>query len=452
MMDMGHIDDVLIEFLYGELAEMQAREVEAHLATCERCAGEVARMREVRQAMTRLPQLAPREGVTANILRRAQELAPERRRSLFGAWLLRPSLAGAFLFILVLGIGLYVVRTGSDDEAPRDSLPISRFSADPGTATPAATPAAPALAPMSPAAAPAAGSRMAEKPVFEREDRAPPPLPQAKPRIVARVARPAEESLFPDKTKTQTVDQDPAGKGLARAKKKAPKGEARSLQEAFGGGVRADAETQKAAPRPNDDLRDLRIVAKASRPATMAAEPPAPGAAQPAAPPAQAYLPAMRAQAQAESQALAQEQVQSTRKESVARGAAPVDETSAMVVDSRTLLAQARRDMEEGRNAEAAQKLKNAATAGGREAAQALMALAELQLREGQVGQAIETLERLLRTNPGYATARAYELLAAAYDRRGDSERAQLTRAVARKRFAPAQGQAPAKATSKPAF
>jgi Flp pilus assembly protein TadD len=186
----------------------------------------------------------------------------------------------------------------------------------------------------------------------------------------------------------------------------------------------------------------------------VAADPPVPAASQPVAPPAQAYLPAIPPHAQVESPALALEQARGEGRETGAQAASPVDGLAASpgaVTDARTLLAQARLDMAQGRNARAAQKLMSAATAGGREGAQALMALAELQLREGQLRQAIETLKRLLRTTPGYATARAYELLASAYDRRGDSERARKTRAEARRRFAQPPGEAPAKATPKPA-
>src|SRR5438034_627401 len=155
MTQQGHIDDVLLDFLYGELPERQARDVEQHLASCARCADEVSRARGVRAAFGRLPQLEPSAQTTATILRRARELAPQPRRWSFVALLLRPSIAGAFAFVLVIGIGLYLARHANDGSPTAEQPSVDRFARvepPPAAAAPAAapetqTPPPPALAP-----------------------------------------------------------------------------------------------------------------------------------------------------------------------------------------------------------------------------------------------------------------------------------------------------------------
>jgi tetratricopeptide (TPR) repeat protein len=430
MIQHGHIDEVLLDFLYGELGEGETREVERHLAACERCAGEVAKFREVRAAMARVPQAEVRPEISEVLRRRARELAPQPQRFSLLSFLMRPSVAGVFLFVLVLGVGLYFVRSG-EDAGPREEVPsVERFAASPAApaADPApraaAAPAVPAATPASPAPAPAAGAAVA------RAEDAPPPAapPRARtrkarePRIVAKVARPTPESLFPKKE---------VGAEALAAAPKAPEARARE-KDAVGGvggkameaeglalgytrgaskGATVGAPPPKQAPAPAEDRPQ--IVARASRPAVVAEEPKLREEAREA--PAQAMSPGAPSAPQ-------------------------------QVVPARQLLDEASRDARDGRFDQALQKLSNAATAGGREAAQALLAIAEIQFRQGEFARAAATLERLLRTNPGYATPRAYELLAMSYERRGDTRRAGELRSEARRRFQP-----PATSTGAPA-
>ena len=116
MTNQNHIEDRIIDYVYGELDANNTRELERHVAGCAHCADEVAKLQGVRRAVMALPQLAPRAHVTAAILHRGRELAPVavRKPSLL-SWFLRPAFAGAFLFVATLGVGLYVTRSGSHD-------------------------------------------------------------------------------------------------------------------------------------------------------------------------------------------------------------------------------------------------------------------------------------------------------------------------------------------------
>jgi predicted negative regulator of RcsB-dependent stress response len=345
---------------------------------------------------------------------------------------MRPSVAGVFLFVLVLGVGLYFVRSGEDAGWREEVPPVERFAASPPApaAQPApaaaAAPAVPEAAPPSPAPAPAAGAAVA------RANDAPPPAapPRAgarkarEPRIVARVARPTPETLFPGKVAagTETLAAAPVAPApIAREKDavgsaggKAMEAETLALGYTRGAskGATVGAPPPKQSVAPAEDRSQ--IVARASRPPVVAEEPKLQEEAREAPAQALGVLGALRAPQPA--------------------------------VPARQLLDEASRDARDGRFDQALQKLSNAATAGGREAAQALLAIAEIQFRQGEFAKAAETLERLLRTNPGYATPRAYELLAMSHERRGDTRRAGELRSEARRRFQP-----PASSTGAPA-
>ncbi|HSM93917.1 MAG TPA: zf-HC2 domain-containing protein, partial [Anaeromyxobacteraceae bacterium] len=79
----------LLELAYGDLPPREARAVEAHAAACDACRAELARMRETRALMARLPVEPPPEGGMAVVMaaaRQAAEASP-RRRTILPAWL-----------------------------------------------------------------------------------------------------------------------------------------------------------------------------------------------------------------------------------------------------------------------------------------------------------------------------------------------------------------------------
>ena len=64
-MECTQIDDLLMDYLYQELAPEQVAEFRAHLDSCERCAHEVQSFQGVREAVRELPVLEPPKALTA---------------------------------------------------------------------------------------------------------------------------------------------------------------------------------------------------------------------------------------------------------------------------------------------------------------------------------------------------------------------------------------------------
>ena len=98
MKDQSPIQDRLLEYAYGELSEAESKEVERQLAGDARLAQELAKVRSVRAAVASLPRPMPRADITATILRRGRELAPQPKPMFSWAsvfW--RPSFAGGAL-------------------------------------------------------------------------------------------------------------------------------------------------------------------------------------------------------------------------------------------------------------------------------------------------------------------------------------------------------------------
>ncbi len=98
--------DRLLDLAYGELGPREAREVRAHVETCEECRAELARMTSTRSAMSALTdEKAPERG-EAVLLAAAREVAMKRRpRPFVPTWLWRASVgAVAAAAVAVLAI------------------------------------------------------------------------------------------------------------------------------------------------------------------------------------------------------------------------------------------------------------------------------------------------------------------------------------------------------------
>jgi hypothetical protein len=509
MIDHRQIEDLLLDFVYGELTEGKAREVQQHLPTCPQCSGEVAKLTGVRTAMSALPRVEPSASVTAAILRRAQELVPKRApKWSFAQFLLRPSVAGVFLFVLVLGVGLYVARQGRE-AAPSDSMDVTRFrsraTAPVATPAPAPAPAAPSLPPVG--TQPAAGDALAHAKVAPTDPHsdaeladAPPEPPKKKaakskgrPRIVARIEPPAQETLFPGKADPSKTEAKPKGaddnKGAAgsagggpgrldlamganrgglegetspREEPQAPSGnaqaavpppkegyaqaqqmqrelEARAAAQSRRERAQAQMKAMKAplrAYRQGDrGVEDVRILGRASRPDVVAAEPPPapPATAAPTPAPEVAEKSGEKDAPKISGAPLAQAMTPAAPKPPPAL--ALRNNADDWEAKKQKEEAPPARDEAASSSAELQMRLDPAAA---RAAAEALVLKAETHLKNNEIDKAIETLERLLRVNPGYATPRAYELLVSAYERKGDSRNAMLAKRRARRQFAPA--------------
>ncbi|HEY6006227.1 MAG TPA: zf-HC2 domain-containing protein, partial [Anaeromyxobacter sp.] len=99
----------LLDLAYGELPPREAGKVEAHAASCEACRAELARIRETRSLMARLPaEPAPEKGeriLFAAARQAAEERAPRRR---VPPWLWRSSLVAASV-VLVVAVSYRIV-------------------------------------------------------------------------------------------------------------------------------------------------------------------------------------------------------------------------------------------------------------------------------------------------------------------------------------------------------
>jgi hypothetical protein len=149
-MECTQIDDLLMDYLYQELAPEQAEEFRAHLDSCVRCAREVQSLQGVREAVRELPVLEPPKALTAQLLHRAAEAKKPAFPWLKSLWeLLQPrrtfyAVAAAASLLVVLLVG-YTMRQGQLQPA----FPTEERAVTAEAPAPAARPAAPTALPPS---------------------------------------------------------------------------------------------------------------------------------------------------------------------------------------------------------------------------------------------------------------------------------------------------------------
>jgi hypothetical protein len=148
-MDCDKFDQHVIDALYDELDELTYAALKRHVEGCSRCAGVWAGLRATREVGV-LPLVQPPDDLEARVLEAvadAQRRAPWHRKVLRGlAWAgshaMRPQLAMAALFFLVLGSSVLVLRAKPGTVSP---LSVSEHGAPtPDREVAAAAPAAPA--------------------------------------------------------------------------------------------------------------------------------------------------------------------------------------------------------------------------------------------------------------------------------------------------------------------
>lgn len=224
-MKRDRLEDRLLDYLYGEMAPDERQAYEHALEGHPDLIAQVRGYRRVREAARGVEGPAVPEQALRNVLRQAREHAVELRESHersrgFGGWLgrlggflLRPAVATAFLFLIVLGTGVLLVQRGEQpDLAPRSAEPRP-FEAVP----PAAAPAAPATE---------AASETTTTPTAE-----PRPTPPAEP---AAAAAPADET---------EAAQPAAGAGAA-----APRDDGDRYSKLGQASAPAEGDGQTAAP------------------------------------------------------------------------------------------------------------------------------------------------------------------------------------------------------------
>ncbi|WP_437808406.1 zf-HC2 domain-containing protein [Sorangium sp. So ce1078] len=116
-MDCEKFDQHVMDALYDELDELTHAAMKRHMDSCGRCASAFAGLRAARDAGP-LPLEEPSEELEARILEAvevAQKKTPFRRKALralawAGSHAMRPQLAMAALFVLVIGSSLLLLR------------------------------------------------------------------------------------------------------------------------------------------------------------------------------------------------------------------------------------------------------------------------------------------------------------------------------------------------------
>lgn len=222
-MDCEKFDDCLMDALYGELDELTLGALRRHVDACARCRGVWDGFESTRRAAV-LPLEQPPSGLRERILaaeRAEQRQAPWHRKLVRGvAWAgshaMRPQLAMAALFMLVVGSSLLLLRgrhgdLGAPIEVTELGQPTRGEAAAPSPAAAAATGAAMAEAETGAARAKSArGARegdVSEKsgPGATLDDGAGEPRDQGTPSSPAATLAPAPAKAGPDEPRTDTA-------------------------------------------------------------------------------------------------------------------------------------------------------------------------------------------------------------------------------------------------------
>src|SRR4051812_2153371 len=155
-MDCEKFDQHVIDALYDELDELTHAALKRHVEGCSRCSGILSGLRATRE-VAMLPMEEPSDDLEARILdavATAQKKTPWPRKVLRGlAWAgshaMRPQLAMAALFFLVIGSSLLLLRAkpGTVGVAPvrvtERGAPAPEIEAEsPPPAAPTASPVA----------------------------------------------------------------------------------------------------------------------------------------------------------------------------------------------------------------------------------------------------------------------------------------------------------------------
>jgi len=149
--------DLLVELACGELTPELTAAVRSHAEGCARCGPELARFARVMDVAEALPLAEPSKAVEERILRAARQTlaaragsteAREAARELSGPrswfarlseWALSPQVAMASVLLLMVGIGLYSLPIGREQErvafeaTPDERAPAASATANPAT-------------------------------------------------------------------------------------------------------------------------------------------------------------------------------------------------------------------------------------------------------------------------------------------------------------------------------
>jgi len=109
---MTHPEELLAGFVDGTLSSQERTVVDAHLATCARCSGEVALATHARSALGSLAEVPAPMGIAAAALREAAGERAPRRSARAPRWYRFAGVAAAAAAALIVAI-LVLPRIGS---------------------------------------------------------------------------------------------------------------------------------------------------------------------------------------------------------------------------------------------------------------------------------------------------------------------------------------------------
>lgn len=249
--------ELLLELAYGDLPPREARDVEAHAAGCDACRAELARIRETRALMARLPVEPPPERGEAILLAAAREAAAARvrKRSLLPPWLLAGSV-GAVAVAAVAVVSWQLGKTAPPAALhPRETDLMGASRAPPPAAPAPAFAQPPPVAAVEPAKGEGAGpparreaARAVSVAPAPKAAWAPPPAPAPRepPPPTRHLAAEAPPAAAPEPA-------PPALAGAERAEAKAARTDrTEAMAEGAPSASRAPvAERRRAAARPS---------------------------------------------------------------------------------------------------------------------------------------------------------------------------------------------------------
>ena len=229
-MSQDAFQDRLLDLAYGELSPREAREVEAHAASCPACRAELARIRETRRIMAALPDEPAPEAGERLLLAAAREAARARRRApLLPRWGWALSFAATLAVVGAVSYRILEMR-GPAERAETALMGNGAYQAAP--------------APEAPPPAPAGGSPEAEhrREAPSADHRA--ERPAVPPRAAAPAAKAAPHELGQGERGEAAFARPPPPSGAIAAAPAAPPSEAK----------RPGAPATPPEPAPREDV------------------------------------------------------------------------------------------------------------------------------------------------------------------------------------------------------
>jgi hypothetical protein len=306
--DCTRVDELMVDFLYHELAGEEEEAVRLHLDGCARCGQTARELGLVREAARELPRLEPTSAVSARLLHQAAQARRPSVLAQLAAWLAPRRTyyvavaAASLVVVLFVGYALnrqhFSARLVDDVRAPVAEAPAVPAAARPAAAGPIGAEQAEAPAAPVTAAGPAALPGEASRALSGAKNNAPEP-----PRDVANLdGRAKAAGGYPVRLDDQSLRRErdnvageaaDVNSNVARAFDGAPYRKGGSPGLGLGGGgaqaakeeARPETHAQGYAQPPSGKKRGVYDEA----PAPVAAEPvapPPPAAAAPAARPA----------------------------------------------------------------------------------------------------------------------------------------------------------------------